>query len=585
MEPTQPSNPTSQIPTPVPGMPQPTAPPPAVAVTPVAAQQPLTPPPPPAAPTNQLSMSQTSKHGVNEVGYAASINDYLIWLNGLPNIKINEIVMTKDGARGLVTAVKNNQVEILMLDDSKIQPNTMFTRTYQQLSIEAGTHLIGRTVNPLGLPIDGKGRFVQKGELTEIERPALGIKSRATITRQFETGIAMVDMLIPMAFGQRELMMGDPRSGKTGFLIDIITNQKGKDIICILALVGKPIIEIRRLVDILGLNGALDYTIIVAASSSEKAPLIFVTPQVAVTLAEHFQRQGKDVLLIMDDMGVHAKFYREISLLSGTAPGRESYPGDIFYQHAKLVERCGNFNKQFGGGSITCLPVIEIAQDDYSAYMPTNLMGMTDGHFLFSSNRYHQGYRPSVDISLSVSRVGRQTQNLAQKQLADRVKALLAEAKKLESFSRMGSEVSAQTLNTLKQAGQIEEILKQAQLTKLPIAVQMIMLGLVFTKFFMSKEASFVQKNKQALIDYLTNKFNHQDYIKQIKTFKSDQEFIDNLNGLTPQLEPICQAVTEPVAAPVTPAPPSALATPTQDAPASAENNIVVEEISSQKQS
>lgn len=476
----------------------------------------------------------------SEIGYATSVNDYIVWISGLPNVSINEIVISDQKAKGVVISFKHDLVEVLMLDEAKIKPKESFRRTLKQLSVNTTKDLIGRTINPLGQAIDGKSPIPVSQDQSEIEQKPAPIKAREHIKNQFETGIILVDILVPLALGQRELIIGDPHSGKTGFILDTIINQKGKDMICVFALIGKPINEIKNLVDILKTNKAMDYTVVIASSSSERAPLGFLTPQVAVSIAEFFQKQSKDVLLILDDMGIHAKIYREISLLSGKSPGRQSYPGDIFYQHAKLVERAGNFSEKYGGGSITALPIIEVTADDFSSYMATNLMGMTDGHLKFDSVRYHQGIRPSVDIGLSVSRVGRQTQNLAQKNLSDKIKALLAEGKKLESYSRIGSDLSVQTLNTLKQAQQIESILKQTASTKIPILVQMILLGLTFTPFFAQKDVNFVGKFKQTIINFLQTKIDLTKFQPEVEKMKDDAQFIQSLLPLIPALEKEC---------------------------------------------
>lgn len=477
----------------------------------------------------------------SEVGYVTAVNNYLVWINGLPNIKINEIVISENKTRAVVVSIRNDLVEALILDDSKVTPNEMFVRTFSQFSISVGSHILGRTINPLGQPIDGKGRFGHLGQNVEIERSPPGIKMREQITKQFETGITLIDMLMPIAFGQRELIIGDLRSGKTSSLIDIVVNQKGKDIICVLGIIGKPITEIRNLFQVLTVNKAIDYCSIIASSSSDKASLVYLTPAVAISVAEYFQRQGKKVLLVLDDMGIHAKFYREIALLSGLTPGRESYPGDIFYQHAKLVERAGNFKAKYGGNSITALPIIETNLDDFASFMPTNLMAMTDGHLLFNAARYHQGYRPSIDISLSVSRVGRQTQMLAQKRLSDKVKALLGEASKLETFSRLDLDISPQTRFIIKQAHQIRSLLKQRALLKIPIPVSMIILGLVFTTFFSEKDENFVDDYKEKITQFLISNIDTSEYSKQISKYKDEKEFINSLTVMIPQLEQVCK--------------------------------------------
>ncbi len=476
-----------------------------------------------------------------EIGYVTSVSNYLVWINGLPNVKVSEIVLSESGGRGLVNSINEDLVEVMMLDEVKIQPSERFKRTSSTLKITAGNHLLSRVINPLGQSIDGKGGFSKSGDVVDIEHIPLGINSRASIIQQFETGLTLIDMLVPIALGQRELVIGDGHSGKTGFILDTIINQKNKNILCIYAVIGKPIVQIRNIYEVLRVNKALNYTVMVASSSSESASLIYLNPLVATTLAEYFQRQGNDVLLILDDLGLHAKYYREISLLSDRAPGRDAYPGDIFYQHARLLERAGKFNKKFGGGSITALPVIETASDDYSSYITTNLMGMTDGHLLFSSNRYRQGFRPSVDIYLSVSRVGRQTQHLAQKALADRIKALLARANKLQSYSRLGTEVSAETLNVLKQARQTETILKQEPLIKVPLIIQMILLGLIYTPFFNQRDYLFVEVNKNRIVDYLIKSTYLNQFLTTMSKIKDDKEFINAVSVFIPDLEKVCQ--------------------------------------------
>lgn len=483
---------------------------------------------------------------MEEIGYVSSVNNYIIWLNGLPNVKINEIVVNKEGARGLVTSIEEELVEVLMLDDTKIKPQDEFRRTQKQLTLPVGSNLLGRAINPLGVAIDGKGAIGKTGNEIEVEQPTTTISSRDAITDQFETGITLADMLVPIAYGQRELIIGDNHSGKTGFLLDTVINQKEINqkelkVICIYGLIGKPINHIKSILEVLKVSKALQYTVIVATSSSEKSSLIYLNPAVATAIAEYFQKRNYDVLLILDDLGIHAKFYREISLLSGKAPGRDSYPGDVFYQHAKLLERAGKFNSRFGGGSITALPVIETNLDDFSSYITTNLMGMTDGHLLFSAARYHKGARPSIDVSLSVSRVGRQTQSLAQKSLADNIKALMFEASKLESYSRLGSEVSERTQFILKQGQQIAAILKQGQLSKVPIIVQMMLLGLVFTPLFGNNTVAFVETNKLKIIQYLLNLPALKTYVLEVSKMKNDREFIQSLNLFIPGVEKTCQ--------------------------------------------
>lgn len=483
--------------------------------------------------------TNTHLNTTKEIGYAVEIKDYFVLVDGLPHVKANELVITEQKARGMVYGLSKNHVQILMLDDLPVRFKETFYRTEQQFSIQASEALFNRTINPLGIPIDGKGKITSIGEMVPIDRQALGISAREFIREQFVTGVTTVDMLIPLAKGQRELILGDARAGKTSFIVDILVNQKnlGSKMLVVLALIGKPVIEIRRLISVLEANGVMDFVTVVAASSSDKPPMIYLTPYVASTIAEHFQREkGRDVLLILDDLGLHAKYYREISLLSDKAPGRESYPGDIFYQHARLLERAGKFNKQNGGGSITALPVMETAADDITGFLQTNLMGMTDGHLLFNSSLYHRGTRPAVDISLSVSRVGKQTQNLVQKQLADKVKGVLAHSEKFETLSRFGSDLSEETRLVLNQGHVIKELLHQERLVNIPKIMQIILLGLVFTPYLRSKPVEYIKKNKAGIMQFLS-KYNLKEMENQVEKMKDAEQFIQSLTSLAQELE------------------------------------------------
>lgn len=486
----------------------------------------------------------------DEIGYATEVNDYRVMVNGLPKVKVNEIVLSSQDARGLVYSLSDNIVEVLMLDNKKIKPKEVFKRSGKQFAINISPALLGRTINPLGVPIDGKGRLTASAVYKTIDTTGGGIKTREFIKEQFETGITTVDALVPLAKGQRELIIGDARSGKTSFLIDMLANMAKKKpldnqtqsskpgqnashygFVVVYAVLGKPGLELRRLVDVLEANGVMNFTVIVATSSADKAPLVYLTPYTAMTLAEYYQSQGLDVLIVLDDMGLHAKYYREISLLSNKPPGRQSYPGDIFYQHARIVERAGCFRKEFGGGSITALPVIETDIDDMTGFIQTNLMGMTDGHLLFNSVAYHSGQRPAIDIFLSVSRVGRQTQFLIQKQLADKIKQVLSKAEKLDTLRRFGSDLSAETTLVLKQAFEIKTILKQQPLTAVPIILQVLFLGIIFTPTITNKAQEFIVDNKDKIINYLTN-IDLKKYESEMKKMKNLEEFISWLDNL-----------------------------------------------------
>lgn len=478
----------------------------------------------------------------SEIGYVTKVRDFLTRLDGFPTIRINDMVESDTGLRGWINTLGDDFTEVLMLDEGQITPRQMFKRIDSRLGVVAGDFLLGRAINPLGVPIDGKGILTKSSAtgILELEQEAPGIESREYITRQFLTGITLIDTLIPLGQGQRELVMGDAHSGKTQFLVDTIVNQKGTGVICIYASIGKPAVSVRGLINILRANKALDYTVVIATPSSEPAPLIFLTPKTAVTVAEYFQKQGRDVLLILDDLGNHAKIYREISLLSNKPPGRESYPGDIFYQHAHLLERAGNFTPDAGGGSITALPVIELNMADFTTLIPTNLMSMTDGHLLFKSSLRAQGQSPAIDISLSVSRVGRQTQDKVSNLISSRVRQVLSQASDLETISRFSSELSEETQLTLKRRILIMELLKQEPLTAIPKQIQVVLLALPFITFFNNKNKIFLEKYKKTIIQaFLTNPKLSQ-IAKGADKFKTDDELIKALEDTIPILQKLC---------------------------------------------
>lgn len=476
-----------------------------------------------------------------EIGFVVSSRDFLVFLDGLPTIRVNDLVESESGLRGWINSLYDDKAEVLMLDEGQITPNMQFKRLASRLSVTVGDFLLGRAVNPLGVPIDGKGNISKgKDKVLELEQAAPGIESRQFISKQFLTGITLIDTLVPIGKGQRELILGDAHSGKTGFLIDVIVSQKNTGVICILALVGKPSVAVRNLIDILRSNKALDYTVLVATSSSDTPPLIFLTPKTAFTIAEYFQKKGKDVLIILDDLGIHAKIYREIALLSNKSPGRESYPGDIFYQHAHLMERAGNFLPAFGGGSITALPVIELNLNDFTTFIPTNIMSMTDGHLLFKASLRSQGQTPAIDISLSVSRVGRQTQDQLSNLLSTRVRQVLSAASDLETIARFSSELPPQTQLILRRRDQILELLKQDPLVSLPKQIQVILLALPFTSFFQDKNRLFVEKYKRILAEHFLKNVTLLPLTKFVPKLKTDEELINLLEQTTPILTKIC---------------------------------------------
>lgn len=473
-----------------------------------------------------------------EVGYVLSSRNYLAFLDGLPSIKINDLVETEQGSQAVVNAIFHNHVEAFLLNENPIYPGQRFTYTGKKLAVPVGDFLIGRAVNPLMVPIDGKGILGKtKAQNLELEKVARGIEAREFIKDQFLTGITLIDTLVPLGRGQRELIMGDGHSGKTRFLINTIVNQKEKNVICVYAGIGKPNNAIKNIINALTINNALSHTVVVAASSTEPPPLILLTPHAAMTIAEYFQSLGHDVLVILDDLGIHAKVYRELSLLGNRPPGRESYPGDIFYQQARLLERAGKYTKEYGGGSITTLPVIEIPLSDFTGFIPTNLMAITDGHLLFKSNLYNKDQRPAIDISLSVSRVGRQTQNLITNLLSRRIRQTLAHAAELETISRFATELPPATQLILRQKTFVEEVLRQEDLTNIPLSVQSILFSLIYTSFLQDKNDLFLRKHKKAIIELFLTDPNFTPIIKDVQRAQSDTDVIKILENISGKLE------------------------------------------------
>lgn len=476
-----------------------------------------------------------------EVGFVSEVKEFIAQVDGLPSARINDLVESTTGAIGMVVSLHTKTVEVLLLNDVTTSVGDVFHRSSKQLAIPVSQNLLGRAITPLGTPIDGKGPIPTQGQPVPIDQEARGIHTRQFIKEQFLTGVTMVDMLIPLGKGQRELVIGDARSGKTTFLQTILMNQKYTNTICIYASIGKGAPDVRKLLDIIGEMDALSNTIVIAASSSDPAPLVYIAPKAAMTIAEYFQKQGRDVLVILDDLGIHAKIYREIALLGGKAPGRESYPGDVFYQHAHLLERAGNFNKEAGGGSITALPVIELNLTDFTSFIPTNLMSMTDGHLLFTSVIYNQGRRPAIDSSLSVSRVGRQTQKLLQNTLSSKIRVLLAQVSQFETISSFSTELPAETQRMLKQKEFINEILNQDVLTHLPLELQTVLMALVFSTFLAEKEKSYLARVKRKLIMALQSDPSLQTIVKEGTQLDSADKLIAFLSSHEQEFERVCQ--------------------------------------------
>lgn len=481
---------------------------------------------------------------VKEIGFVVSTQDYLVFIEGLPSARVNDIIVTKTGARALVAALEKNKVEAWMLDPERPKPGDSLELAPGGLTLPLKSNLFGRTVNPLGVAIDGKAGFPPIGEPLDLDFVALGVDARELVTEQFYTGLTMIDTLVPIGRGQRELLFGEARAGKAQFLLDVIAHQKTQGTICVYTAIGKSDIDLKRFSENIQKVGAADYTVIVAATSSESAPMIAIAPSVSAFVAESYCRQGKHVLLIFDDLATHAKYLREISLLAGRVPGRESYPPDMFNQHSKLVERGGNFNQKMGNASITLLPVVETDIENFTNLIPTNVMSMTDGHMLFSSALRAQGLYPAVDPDRSVTRVGRQTQIFLHKLLSDRIRSLLADYHEYERFGRFGSELTGETQLIIKRGKILEELINQEPLDSLSPEIQILLLILVFAGFFdlANRDIEFVRANKSKIVATVKDDPGFQSLAQSIKSAELDS-LIAGVKEKLPVVEASCQAV------------------------------------------
>lgn len=421
-----------------------------------------------------------------EVGTVISVGDGIATVYGIDHAMYGEVVVFENGLKGMVQDIRTNSMGcILFGSDSGIREGSKVSRTGRQAGIPVGNGFIGRIVNALGAPVDGKGE-IKEEEYRPVEYPAPGIIDRKSVTVPLETGILSIDSMFPIGRGQRELIIGDRQTGKTSLAIDTILNQKGKDVICIYVAIGQKRSTVASLVENLERNGAMDYTIVVAATASEASPLQYIVPYTGCAMGEYFMYQGKDVLIIYDDLSKHAVAYRALSLLIRRPPGREAYPGDVFYLHSRLLERAAKLDDAHGGGSLTALPIIETQAGDISAYIPTNVISITDGQIFLESELFHSGVMPAVNPGISVSRVGGNAQIKAMKKVAGTLKLIYSQYRELASFAQFGSDLDADTKMRLEQGARIVEVLKQKQNAPVPVEKQVAILYAV-TKGILSK--------------------------------------------------------------------------------------------------
>ena len=422
----------------------------------------------------------------NETGTILMVGDGIARASGLVNCMAGELLEFEDGNFGMAQNLEENSVSIVIFgSDENIGEGQTVKRTGKVVSVPVGEAMIGRVVNALGQPIDGAGPIDTK-EFRPVESKAPGICERRSVYQPLQTGIKAIDSMIPIGRGQRELIIGDRQTGKTTIATDTIINQKGKDVICIYVAIGQKRSTVASLVENLTRNGAMDYTIVVAATASESSPLQYIAPYSGCAMGEYFMNQGKDVLIIYDDLSKHAVAYRALSLLIRRPPGREAYPGDVFYLHSRLLERAAKLDDEHGGGSLTALPIIETQAGDVSAYIPTNVISITDGQIFLETELFHSGIMPAVNPGISVSRVGGDAQIKAMKKVAGTLKLIYSQYRELQSFAQFGSDLDADTKARLEQGARIVEVLKQSQNAPVPVEKQVAILYAV-TKGILEK--------------------------------------------------------------------------------------------------
>ena len=446
------------------------------------------------------------------------MGDGIATVYGIDHAMYGEVVTFENGLKGMVQDVRANSMGcILFGKDTGIKEGTKVARTGKQAGIPVGDKFIGRIVNALGEPIDGKGE-IQAEEYRPIENPAPGIIDRKSVTVPLETGILSIDAMFPIGRGQRELIIGDRQTGKTSIATDTIINQKGKDVICIYVAIGQKASTVAKVVSNLEKYGAMEYTTVFSATASDCAPLQYIAPYAGTALAEYFMYQGKDVLIVYDDLSKHAVAYRALSLLLERSPGREAYPGDVFYLHSRLLERSSRLSEEAGGGSITALPIIETQAGDVSAYIPTNVISITDGQIFLESDLFFSGMRPAVNVGLSVSRVGGAAQTKAMKKASGSVRIDLAQYREMEVFTQFSSDLDEATTAQLKYGSCLMELLKQPLCSPLSLHQQVITLCVATHKLMVDVEKKEIKKYQKDLLEYFDNVY--PEIGKEIETTK-----------------------------------------------------------------
>ena len=443
----------------------------------------------------------------SEVGTVVTVGDGIATIYGIDHAMYGEIVTFENGLKGMVQDIRKNEIGCILLgSDTGIREGTKVARTGKKAGVPVGDAYVGRVVNALGEAIDGKGE-IKSDDYRPIENEAPGIVDRKSVSVPLETGILSIDAMFPIGRGQRELIIGDRQTGKTSIALDTILNQKGKDVICVYVAIGQKASTVAKVVNTLQTHGAMDYTIIVSSTASDCAPLQYIAPYAGTAMAEYFMHKGKDALIIYDDLSKHAVAYRALSLLLGRSPGREAYPGDVFYLHSRLLERSSRLSDEMGGGSITALPIIETQAGDVSAYIPTNVISITDGQIFLETELFNAGFRPAINPGISVSRVGGSAQIKAMKKIAGPIRIDLAQYEELASFAQFGSELDADTTERLAQGARIKEMLKQPQYRPMPVEYQVIIIYAATRKHLIDIPVERVLEFEKGLFEFVATKY------------------------------------------------------------------------------
>ncbi len=466
-----------------------------------------------------------SKIQLNDTGTVVTVGDGIVRIHGLDNCMLNELLEFENGVQCMALNLEQDFVGAVMLgSDAEIKEGDTVKRTGRIISVPVGEALLGRVVNSLGQPIDGKGPIITN-ETRPIEKIAPGIITRKSVDTPLQTGIKAIDSMIPIGRGQRELIIGDRQTGKTAIAIDTIINQKNAGVLCIYVAIGQKSSTVATVVEQLKKAGAMDYTIVVSSTASELAPLQYIAPYAGCAMGEYFMEQGKDALIVYDDLSKHAVAYRTLSLLLKRPPGREAYPGDVFYLHSRLLERAANLNEDYGGGSLTALPIIETQAGDVSAYIPTNVISITDGQIFLETELFNSGIRPAVNPGISVSRVGGSAQIKAMKKVSGTLKLEYSQYRELQAFSQFGSDLDADTKNRLAKGERIVAVLKQPQSSPLSVEDQVIIIYAVINNFLKNIPVEKISDFETELFRYIAERYPEiTDSIRKNKVLTPENE-------------------------------------------------------------